>query len=37
MIPWEKAFYVDKLIGHLKQEKEKFDKQKKEAEGRTSL
>lgn len=37
MVPWEKAFYVDKLLGHLKQEEEKYRKQQQAAKGQQSL
>ncbi|QPB07893.1 hypothetical protein [Synechococcus phage S-H38] len=37
MVPWEKEYYVDKLIGHLKKEEERYKDQQKKASGRTSL
>ncbi|UYA57503.1 baseplate hub assembly protein [Synechococcus phage S-CREM1] len=37
MIPWEKQFYVDKLLGHLKEEEEKYKKQQQQSQGRSSL
>jgi len=37
MVPWEKQFYVDKLLGHLKQEEERYKKQQQTTQGRTSL
>jgi hypothetical protein len=37
MVPWEKAFYVDKLLGHLKIEEEKYKKQSQQSQGRSSL
>lgn len=37
MIPWEKEFYVNKLLGHLDAEKKKYEEQRKDVQGRTSL
>lgn len=37
MVPWEKQFYVDKLLGHLKQEEERYKKAQQQQQGRSSL
>jgi hypothetical protein len=37
MIPWEKDFYVNKLLGHLEDQRQKYEEQRKEVQGRTSL
>jgi hypothetical protein len=37
MVPWEKDYYVNKLLGHLEDQKQKYEEQKKQAQGRQSL
>jgi hypothetical protein len=37
LVPWEKAVYVDMLVGHLKKEEERYKKQQQQTQGRTSL
>jgi hypothetical protein len=37
MVPWEKDYYVNKLLGHLDDQRKKYEEQSKEVKGRTSL
>lgn len=37
MIPWEKDYYVSKLLGYLEDERQKYEDQKNQAKGRSSL
>jgi hypothetical protein len=37
MIPWEKDYYVSKLMGHLKTEEERYKQQQQQSKGQQSL
>jgi hypothetical protein len=37
MIPWEKEYYVSKLMGYLREEQERYKQQQAQAKGQQSL